>query len=475
MEKFVPYILEIPGDMETPISLYEAYVGKRTGFLLESKEQPKGRYSLMGRDPFQILRYQSGELYLEKAGSAEKVEGKDFFTFLREVMKGFQVENPQQLPFVGGAVGTLAYDLIREFENIPVGNPDTIGIPDGELQFYKELLIYDHLHSKTILLVLATREQKDMAENRLLEMKQELAKRKYGEQQTDDLKSADALTSLPFPHNPPEKLLCHHTSKQSFMEKVKKALSYIYEGDIFQVVLSQRWSADTEKDGFSIYRNLRQINPSPYLFYLNFSRYQVLGSSPEMLTELRGDKVLNCPIAGTRKRGNTPQEDEELARDLLEDPKERAEHYMLVDLGRNDMGRIAEIGSVQVTRLMEVHKYSHVMHLVSLVEGRKKDELDMFHVLASFFPAGTLTGAPKIRAMEIIEELEEEKRGIYGGAVGYFGFDGNMDTCIAIRTIIKKEGKVYLQAGAGIVADSDPEKEYEETENKAKGMLKALL
>ena len=256
--------------------------------------------------------------------------------------------------------------------------------------------------------------------------------------------------------------------------RTEKAKHYIHEGDIFQVVLSQRWTLESKENPFTLYRKLRALNPSPYLFYFNFGDYQVAGSSPEMLVELRKGKVYTCPIAGTRKRGRNDEEDRFLAEELLADPKEKAEHIMLVDLARNDMGRIAKIGTVKVTEFMEVHYYSHVMHLVSLVEGQKNENEDGFSVLSSFLPAGTLSGAPKIRAMEIIEELENTRRGIYGGAVGYFSFDGDMDMCIAIRTMVMKDGKIYMQAGAGITAESVPEKEFEESENKVRALLRAI-
>ena len=262
---------------------------------------------------------------------------------------------------------------------------------------------------------------------------------------------------------------------EEYSEKVEKIRHYIREGDIFQTVLSQRWTIRTEQDGFELYQELRELNPSPYLYYFNFSEFEIIGSSPEMIVKQSGNRVYTCPIAGTRPRGKTPEEDEALQKELLSDEKERAEHVMLVDLARNDMGRIAEFGSVKVSRFMDVQLYSHVMHIVSLVEGKKKGEYHPLDLVSSFLPAGTLSGAPKIRAMEIIDELETVRRGLYGGATGYLDFNGNMDFCITIRTMIKKAKEVYLQAGAGIVADSVPEKEYQECCNKVMALAKTLV
>ena len=262
---------------------------------------------------------------------------------------------------------------------------------------------------------------------------------------------------------------------EQYSEKVNKIKDYIREGHIFQTVLSQRWTIETEQEGFSLYRELKELNPSPYLYYFNFGAFEVIGSSPEMIVKQQGKRVFTCPIAGTRPRGKTAEEDEALKRELLSDEKEKAEHVMLVDLARNDMGRISEFGTVKVTDFMNVQKYSHVMHIVSMVEGRKKGEFHLLDLIASFLPAGTLSGAPKIRAMEIIDELESVRRGLYGGATGYIDFSGDMDFCITIRTMIKKQNRVYLQAGAGIVADSVPQKEYEECCNKVMALAKTLV
>ncbi len=462
METLKPYVRVLPGDTQTPITLYQSYVGSGIGFLLESKAEDKGRFSFLGKSPRAIISGK-GEVMIRQGDQEEKKEGKSL-EIVREYMKRFHLIQREGLPFVGGAVGILSYDIIRQHERLPEKNPDVLGIPDVHLMVVTELIAYDHLHGQIYLVVLEsdTEDGEKKAAEKLDLMKTELKHPMEEQLQTDVRVSA---AEYPIKSN---------ISKEEFMRKVEKAKSYICEGDIFQVVLSQRWAVEVKEAPFSLYRKLRAVNPSPYLYYFNFGSYQVAGSSPEMLVELRGEKVYTCPIAGTRRRGKDTEEDEQLARELLEDPKERAEHVMLVDLARNDMGRIAKIGSVHVSELMGVQKYSHVMHIVSLVEGRKRDGEDAFSILASFLPAGTLSGAPKIRAMEIIEELENVGRGLYGGAVGYFGFDGDMDMCIAIRTMVIKEGLAYMQAGAGIVADSEAEKEYEECRSKVQALLKTI-
>ncbi len=457
-----PYVRVLPGDTQTPITLYQSYVGSDIGFLLESKAEGKGRYSFLGKNPHALISGKE-EVVIRQGEQVEKREGKSL-EIIREYMKSFGLIQREGLPFVGGAVGILSYDIIRQHERLPEKNPDILGIPDMHLMVATELIAYDHLHGQIYLVVLerATEDGAKNAAAKLAAMEAELLPPM--EDQALSKKRAEAV-ECPIRSN---------ISKEEFMRKVEKAKRYICEGDIFQVVLSQRWAVEVKEAPFTLYRKLRAVNPSPYLYYFNFGGYQVAGSSPEMLVELRGDQVYTCPIAGTRRRGKDAAEDAQLARELLEDPKERAEHVMLVDLARNDMGRIAEIGSVRVSELMKVQQYSHVMHIVSLVEGRKRAGEDAFTILASFLPAGTLSGAPKIRAMEIIEELESDRRGLYGGAVGYFGFDGDMDMCIAIRTMVIKEGQAYMQAGAGIVADSEAEKEYEECRSKVQALLKAI-
>lgn len=461
MEKFVltPYTKKLSADTETPITIFQKYVGDKIGFLLESREPGKGRYSFIAKNPFAVLKSKGMKTIVEERGKIEILEGKTL-DIIKNYISKYEINGSIPVPFVGGAVGTVGYEIIRQYEKLPDFNIDELQLPDVHQMFVKEILAYDHFHQQIIIVVLddISKEGQKRAEKKI----------RYIENQLSVKINSNEL----YPTNDIE--IKANMDKEEFIKCVEKAKKYIYEGDIFQVVLSQRWTVHTDQKSFELYRKLRQVNPSSYLFYINFGEYQVAGSSPEMLVELRKDKINTCPIAGTRKRGKNEKEDKLLAHELLTDEKEQAEHVMLVDLGRNDMGRVAKIGSVEVERFMEVENYSHVMHLVSLVSGIKNENDDMFSVLSTFLPAGTLSGAPKIRAMEIIEELETSKRGIYGGAVGYFGFDGDMDMCIAIRTMVINDGKVYMQAGAGIVADSDPEREYEETVNKVSALIKAL-
>lgn len=446
-------------DTETPITLYRKYAGNNIGFLLESKEQPKGRYSFMATNPDLVIKAFGRKIEVMEKDQKTELTGR-VLDVVKERIDRYHVDNDTDLPFVGGAVGTVGYDTIKLYEDIPQLNPDDIETPDAHLMFVTETLVFDHFHDRLHIVVLEeeTMYGEAKAKSRIKDIEKHLKKMLT-------LPSSALKEPLTFESN---------MGQEAFENAVKKAKQYIYDGDIFQVVLSQRWQGPCKTDPFNLYRKLRHVNPSPYMIYFNFNDYEIVGASPEMLVEMRNGHIKNCPIAGTRKRGKDEAEDVALAKDLLEDLKERAEHNMLVDLGRNDMGKVAKIGSVEVTKYMEVQNYSHVMHLVSLVEGEKAADKDMFEVLMSFLPAGTLSGAPKIRAMEIIEELEPTKRGIYGGAMGYFGFNNNMDMCIAIRTMVVKDGTVYIQAGAGIVADSHPTKEYEETQNKAKALITAI-
>lgn len=460
IQNLIPVYETFIADMETPVSLYQKYVGDNLGFLLESKDSKDasiGRYSFISKNPFGRLSYKSKEIFKDNEKVITKLAFMDYFK--RELEK-FNVENPDKLPFVGGAYGTMAYDIIREFETLPDNNPDELEVPDSDMFFVKEGIIYDHFHEKITIVTLAEKGKEEEGRKRVEKIKKEVF---------------ESTVKISFPKaKKSNKEVKGNTTKKEYMEIVEKAKKYIVEGDIFQVVLSQRWEMEQDLHPFEVYRVLRSTNPSPYLFYFNFGTYKVAGSSPEMLVEMKNNHIKNCPIAGTRKRGKNEVEDKEIADELLGDPKEKAEHVMLVDLARNDMGKIAKIGSVEVTDFMSVHNYSHVMHIVSLVEGEKEEKETAFSVLASFLPAGTLSGAPKIRAMEIIDELEKVRRGIYGGAVGYFSFDGNMDTCIAIRTMVIKDEKIYMQAGAGITINSVPELEYEECLNKVKVLIEAL-
>lgn len=459
MERLRVYSQKFIEDRETPITIYKKYVGNDLGLLLESKDKDKGRYSFISRNFYSELKYQEGSIIKNDLKINENIS---FMDYLERELDRVEVINDDNLPFVGGAFGTIAYDIVREFEHLPDVNSCELDTPDSDLFFVREGVIIDHLHEKIIFMALDedNEEGAKRAEEKIESIKKSVFKIDDSFERVVKAEGKNKVKS--------------NITKEEYIEMVEKAKKYIYEGDIFQVVLSQRWEMESNLDPFEVYRVLRSTNPSPYLFYFNFGAYKVAGSSPEMLVELRDDKIKNCPIAGTRKRGKTPEEDRALAEDLLRDPKERAEHVMLVDLARNDMGRIAEVGTVEVTDFMSVANYSHVMHIVSLVEGERRKSVKAFEVLGSFLPAGTLSGAPKIRAMEIIDELEKVKRGIYGGAVGYFSYDGNMDTCIAIRTMVIKDNKIHMQAGAGITAKSVPEMEYEECVNKVKVLIDAL-
>ncbi|MCS5420990.1 MULTISPECIES: anthranilate synthase component I [Psychrilyobacter] len=454
------YTRVITGDIETPVTVFKKYVGDKVGLLLESRDNKKGRYSFIAKNPFRRLKSYGDEYELD--GEKIKKDGKKFMEIVEGYIKEYPLEDEESV-YIGGAYGTIGYDMVREYEKLLDENPDNIGTPDSDLMFFKEGIVFDHFHQNLIFTVIeeSDREGKLKADVKFMEMEKTL------ENDLDmklDPKKERGL----------EGGLKGNITKEEFMKNVEKAQKYIYEGDVFQVVLSQRWEMETREKSFDLYRKLRITNPSPYLFYINFGDYQIAGSSPEMLVEVKGNKIYTCPIAGTRRRGTSPEEDRILAEDLINDEKEAAEHVMLVDLARNDVGKVSKIDSVEVTQFMKVQNYSHVMHLVSLVEGEKKEKETNFSVLSSILPAGTLSGAPKVRAMEIIEELEKNRRGIYGGAVGYFSYGGNMDTCIAIRTMVIKNEKVYLQAGAGITGDSVPENEYEECRNKIGALVSAL-
>lgn len=458
MKKLKVYTETFLADTITPITLFRRYVGEKPGFLLESKEAGKGRYSFIGlKGDTEVKSYGNDyEVITDKVTKGTGV----VLDVVKELIDDIEIINETKIPFIGGAVGSISYDTIKQYEVIPSINIDSIKTPDVHLLFTNELIVYDHLYQSVTLVSLQadTEDGKAQAGIKISEMKE----------------SIKTLNSQEYIKDDEEIIFESNVTENEYIEMVKKAQEYIKAGDIFQVVLSQRYTAKCKTDPLMLYRRLKRVNPSPYLVFLQFDDYHIVGASPEMLVEIKDNVVYNCPIAGTRKRGENEVEDLELATDLLADEKERAEHAMLVDLGRNDMGKISEIGTVEVVDYMDVKYYSHVMHLVSLVKGIKREGLDMFDVLMSFLPAGTLSGAPKIRAMEIIEELETEKRGIYGGALGYFGYNNNMDMCIAIRTMVIKDGKVNMQAGAGIVLDSNPVSEYYETKSKVEALIKAV-
>jgi anthranilate synthase component 1 len=432
----------------TPVSAFlRISRGAERAFLLESVEGAEkiGRYSFIGVDP-------------------ERSFDGNFDEF-RRTFPEKQQNHPDLPPFTGGAVGAFCYEMVREFERLPdLHSTATVALDAGSgpvlMDFYSNILAFDHLKHQ---IVIVSRE----GEERVRELEQKLFEQAPKEQREGGL--GLEVSKAKTPRN-----VTSNFSEENFHAAVRRAKHYITAGDIFQVVLSQRFEADFQGDPFNVYRALRYLNPSPYMFFLKRGDLSVAGSSPEMLVRVQGDALEYRPIAGTRRRGRTLDEEEALEQELLNDEKERAEHLMLVDLGRNDLGRVSEYGSVKVKDFMLVEKYSHVMHLVSALRGRLRPELDRFDALQACFPAGTVTGAPKVRAMEIIEELEPARRGIYAGAIGYLDFSGNLDTCIAIRTIVFHGGKAYLQAGAGIVADSVAELENKECLNKAEALFRAL-
>ena len=465
--KFVPVFREFLADMETPVSALTAFADDENIFLLESVEggERLGRYSFIGVNPYAVFTVENNRAYLtDRTGRRElpAPDGKPFFA-LRELLKQHQTARPEGLPpLSGGAVGSMNYEIAGEFEKLPAPKTET-GTPDAMFLMTGEMIVFDNQRHTVMIIVEVKPGEKPeedyaAARKRIMELHDTMIRRK----------------EHPFPETPSEIILKPKIAKEQFCAMVDRAREYIRQGDIIQVVPSQKFTAEEKVDPVNVYRALRLINPSPYLFYLKHGDHLLIGSSPETMVKLADGTASIRPIAGTRKRGRTRQEDTALADELLSDEKERAEHLMLVDLGRNDLGRLAEPGSVQLKDFMEVQRYSHVMHLVSNIDAILRPEFDAFDLAAAAFPAGTLSGAPKIRAMEIIHELEPEARGAYGGAVGYFSNTGNMDLAIVIRTLEINHGVLTLQAGAGIVADSVPEKEYEETINKGAAVMKAL-
>lgn len=465
----IPVYREILSDLDTPVSAFKKIDDGRYGFLLESIEggEKWGRYTFLGSSPQVVIRGKENWVEIVEGGEVRRIEVPDPLNYIREFMARYQpVEVPGIPRFFGGAVGYLGYDAVRHFESLPDENPSELNAYDAYFIITDTILIFDSLSQKIKVVSNAHVEGETTPEAAYAEA-------------VGKIEGLIARLKSPLPVEQKEPArgrveLSSNVKREEFENWVTRAKEYVRSGDIIQVVLSQRFSGDLTVDPFDIYRALRTLNPSPYMFFLRLDETVVVGASPEVMVRKEGDRVELRPIAGTRPRGADPAADEALARELLADPKERAEHVMLVDLGRNDLGRVCRIGSVKVSELMVIERYSHVMHIVSNVQGELAPGQDAFDVVRATFPAGTLSGAPKVRAMEIIEELEGVRREVYGGAVGYFSFSGNMDMAIAIRTLIVKDGKVHLQAGAGIVADSDPAAEYTETVNKAKAVVKAI-
>jgi anthranilate synthase component 1 len=463
-------------DLETPVSAFLKLAdGRANAFLLESVQggENRGRYSVVGLKPDLIWRCRDGHADLNRnpaadpdAFAGDSLSGKPLES-LKRLVAAVKMNLPPELPPMAvGLFGYLGYDLVRQMEKLPAPPPDQLGLPDGIMLRPTVTAIFDNVRDEITVVTPVWPDGTD-APTAYARAKERL------EQTVADLgRPLPASAPLEDAHVAPATAQSN-TTHTDYLRMVGIAKDYIAAGDIFQVVPSQRFRRPFQLPPFSLYRALRRLNPSPFLYFLNFAGFSVVGSSPEILVRLRDQTVTIRPIAGTRPRGKTPEEDQRLAAELAADPKERAEHLMLLDLGRNDVGRVAEVGSVTVTDRFFIERYSHVMHLVSNVEGRARADIDAVDALVAGFPAGTLSGAPKVRAMEIINELEKEKRGVYAGAVGYFAANGTMDTCIVLRTAVLKDGIMYVQAGGGVVADSDPEAEYQETVNKAKALMAA--
>jgi anthranilate synthase component 1 len=494
----VPVCRILTADLETPVSAFlRAAWPERECFLLESVEggEQVGRYTFIGLAPFKRIVARGREITITEGKKVVQIED-DIFAVLRRALSGHKAARlPGLPPFTAGAVGFFSYDAVRQIERLPNLAKDELGVPDACLLFFDEVLAFDHVRKEIWLVVTADVTRGKSATNPA----------KAYDNAIQRLDALEKRLAQPLPksidkrsHSHGKLKVNHRTSKKDFLAAVHRTKEYIAAGDIFQAVLSQRFDVKPETDSFQVYRALRTVNPSPYMYFLRFSPdgplgglpdkskpsskkskaataiIELAGSSPELLVRVHQGKVEYRPIAGTRPRGANEKEDEILAEEMLADQKERAEHVMLVDLGRNDVGRVSQFGSVKVDRLMFVERYSHVMHIVSTIEGRLKPELTAVEALRACFPAGTLSGAPKVRAMEIIEELEPSRRGTYGGAVLYADFSGNLDSCIAIRSMLAIAGEGHVQAGAGIVADSVPELEYQESINKAQAVIRAI-
>jgi anthranilate synthase component 1 len=470
----IPVYDVFSADLLTPVSAYLRIAqGARYSFLLESVEggEKIARYTFAGAHPEEVFRYANSACVLE---SSDKLiwEEKDPVAFLRERIQRFKpVRLPGLPPLIAGAIGYFSYDMVRLIERIPKKLRDEIGLFDAVLMFYHGLIAFDHVQHRLWIVRNAFTEGKESLQQKYDAAVKEIENTRKMLEQPVAAEERKRSSAAKHPH-PLE--VQSNFKKPAYLAAVRKAKEYIRAGDVFQVVISQRFSAKTQAAPFDIYRDLRALNPSPYLFYLQLNDVAVVGSSPEMLVKVQGRDVFYRPIAGTRWRGQDEAEDLRLEKEMLTDEKERAEHIMLVDLGRNDLGRVCEYGSVRVEKLMTVERYSHVMHLVSSLRGQLRPDVDCFDALMACFPAGTVSGAPKVRAMEIIEELEKTRRGIYAGGILYLDFAGNLDSCIALRTMVIKNGVAHIQAGGGIVADSTPLGEYEESVNKSKALLRAL-
>ena len=465
----VPVYDTFTADLLTPVGAHLRIAHKsKYSFLLESVEGGENiaRYTFTGANPEEVFRSRGNNCAIETGGRTERLI-ENPIEMLRKLSSRYRpVRVPGLPPLIGGGIGYFAYDMVRLIEQIPATGADELKLDDCVMMFYRGLVAFDHVRHRVWVIQNVFTEGKGS-----LRQKYDAAAREIHNTRRK-LEGPLPRTRRTASRRPLR--LKSNFARPAYLAAVRKAKSYIRAGDIFQVVPSQRFSAQTSADPFEIYRALRVVNPSPYLYYLKLDYLSVVGSSPEMLVKVQNQKISYRPIAGTVPRGRNESEDQTFEKNLLADPKERAEHIMLVDLGRNDLGRVSEYGSVTVERLMFVERYSHVMHLVSSLSGKLRPGLDCFDALMACFPAGTVSGAPKIRAMQIIDELEPTRRGIYAGAILYLDFSGNLDSCIALRTLVAKNGRAYIQAGGGVVADSVPEREYQETVNKARAIVSAL-
>ncbi len=472
----IPVCRELAADLDTPVSVFLKLQQEAPTFLLESVERGEnlGRFTFMGIGHSQVLESIGSRINLRNGDAAGETisleEGRDPLHVIQDIIaKRRAVSIPGMPPFCGGAVGYMAYDMINFFEKLPKPSEDELGLPDCIFLFTDTMLAFDHVQHKMKIIANAYVDvDPDAAYDEAVSKIESI----ISNLETTRPPGSQTLIAMQAPEQ--ETHLDSNFEREEFAQVVRTAKDYIAAGDAIQIVLSQRLRRKTTAKPFDIYRALRMLNPSPYMFFLDFGEFQLIGSSPEVLVKAQGNLAISRPIAGTRPRGISEEEDQALIAELLADPKERAEHVMLVDLARNDLGRVCTYGTVRVPELMVIEKYSHVSHIVSEVQGKLQPGEDAFSLLRASFPAGTVSGAPKIRAMEIISELEKTKRGPYAGAVGYFDFAGNMDTCITIRTIVMKGDTVYLQGGAGIVADSDPYNEYQETMNKTRALERAI-
>lgn len=468
----IPVMREVLADLDTPLSSYLKLARGPYSYLFESVQggEKWGRYSIIGLPARTVLRAHGDQVQIERDGEAiEVLTCEDPLAFVESFKARYKAPELDGLPrFTGGLVGYFGYDCVRYVEpHLRASTPeDVLGTPDILLSVSDEVLVFDNLAGKLILVIHANPELDQAFERAEARLDELVARLKCPVPEVPAMSLSGTAAT--------ERAFRSHMGRERYMEAVERVKQYTLAGDVMQVVPSQRLSIDFSAEPLNLYRALRNLNPSPYLYFLDMDDHQVVGSSPEILARLEDGEITVRPIAGTRRRGRTPEEDRAMEEELVNDPKEIAEHLMLIDLGRNDVGRVAQTGSVKLTDKMVVERYSHVMHITSNVTGQLKPGLEAMAVLRAALPAGTLSGAPKIRAMEIIDELETEKRGIYGGAVGYISWNGNMDTAIAIRTAVIKDGKLYVQAGGGVVADSVPELEWKETMNKARAIFRAV-